>query len=197
VLFDVARLVDRLPELPSLTFSDGTPFASPLTVDWIETQVQPILETNDEGGSATGNDDQMLATEQYEEARQLLSGGGLDEAVSLMRQGAAEDTSEKEAFHRRLYIALLCMKGDRLSVARTLLDRLEAEVERHALDSWSPSLALTVWEHKCKCYDALAQTATNETRGDLSAEADAAFEKICRLDATKGISVARQRPNTD
>lgn len=197
VLFDVARLVDRLPELPSLTFSDGTPFASPLTVDWIETQVQPILETNDEGGSATGNDDQMLATEQYEEARQLLSGGDLNEAVSLMRQGAAEDTSEKEAFHRRLYIALLCMKGDRLSVARTLLDRLEAEVERHALDSWSPSLALTVWEHKCKCYDALAQTDTNETRGDLSAEADAAFEKICRLDATKGISVARQRPNTD
>lgn len=196
VLFDVARFVDRLPGLLSLTFSDGTPFASPITVDWIETQVQPVLETGDDGGSAPHSDGQMLVTEQYEEARQLLGGGELDEALSVMREGAAEDTSEKEAFHRRLYIALLCMKGGRLAVARPLLDRLDADVEQHALDAWSPSLALKVWENKCKCYDALAQKAPTETSDELSAEADAAFEKICRLDATKALSVAEQRPTT-
>ncbi|MFB6232278.1 MAG: type VI secretion system protein TssA [Salinibacter sp.] len=195
VVFDVARLVRRLPSLPSLAFSDGTPFASPLTVDWIETQVQPMLGGDGQENGAAGSDSQMPVSEQYEEARQLLGGGDLDEALTLMREGAAEDTSEKEAFHRRLYIALLCMKGDRLTVARPLLDRLDADVERHALDSWSPSLALTVWEHKCKCYDALAQNAGRESSEDLSAEADAAFEKICQLDATKGISVAKQRPN--
>jgi len=196
VLFNVARFVDRLPGLLALTFSDGTPFASPITVDWIETQVQPLLETSDDGGSAPQSDGQMPVTEQYEEARQLLGGGELDEALSRMREGAAEDTSEKEAFHRRLYIALLCMKGGRLAVARPLLDRLDADVEQHALDAWSPSLALKVWENKCKCYDALAQNAPRETSNDLSAEADAAFEKICRIDATKALSVAEQRPTT-
>jgi len=197
VLFDVARLVDRLPGLLSLTFSDGTPFASPLTVDWIETQVQPMLKLSDDGGTATEGDDQMLVSDHYEEARQLLSGGDLDEALSLMREGAVEDTSEREAFYRRLYIALLCMKGNKLSVARPLLDRLDADVERHALDSWRPSLALRVWEHKCKCYDALAQNAGRESSTDLSAEANAAFEKICKLDATKALSVAEQRPTTN
>jgi len=197
VLFDVARLVDRLPGLLSLTFSDGTPFASPLTVDWIETQVQPLLKLSDDGGTATEGDDQMLVSDHYEQARQLLSGGDLDEALSLMREGAAEDTSEREAFYRRLYIALLCMKGNKLSVARPLLDRLDADVERHALDSWRPSLALRVWEHKCKCYDALAQNAGRESSTDLSAEANAAFEKICKLDATKALSIAEQRPTTN
>jgi type VI secretion system protein VasJ len=196
VLFDVARLVSRLPGLLSLTFSDGTPFASPLTVDWIETQVQPMLSTRDDQEAASDGDGRMLVTEQYEEARQLLSGGELDEALTLMQEGAAEDTSEREAFHRRLHVALLCMKGNRLAVARPLLDRLDAEVERHALDSWRPSLALKVWEHKCRCYDRLAQNARTEASDDLSAKADAAFEKICQLDATKALSVAKQRPTT-
>ena len=196
VLFDVARLVNRLPGLLSLTFSDGTPFASPLTVDWIETQVQPMLSTGDDQEAASNGDGRMLVTEQYEEARQLLSGGELDEALTLMREGTAKDTSEREAFHRRLYVALLCMKGNRLSVARPLLDRLDAKVERHALDSWRPSLALKVWEYKCRCYDELAQNARAEASDDLSAKADAAFEKICRLDATKALSIAEQRPDT-
>lgn len=194
VLLEVAHLVDRLPKLLSLNFSDGTPFASPLTVDWIETQVQPVLETGgDDGGSPSDGDDQILASKQYEEARQLLGGGDLEEALALMRDGAAEDTSEKEAFHRRLYIASLCMKGERFAVARPLLDELEADIERHALDSWSPSLALEVWEQKCKCYDALAQEAPNEVGKKLTKEADIAFEKICRVDPEKALSVTSQR----
>jgi hypothetical protein len=86
------------------------------------------------------------------------------------------------------------MKGNRLAVARPLLDRLDAEVERHGLETWKPSLALKVWEQKCRCYDGLAQNTTKEKSQQLVSEADEAFEKICRLDASKAISVSEQRP---
>lgn len=194
VMFDVARLVGRLPTLTSLTYSDGTPFASPLTVDWIETQVQPMLGGDEQGGTGGAGDGQMPVNEQYEEARQRLSGGDLDEALALMKEGAAEDVSEKEAFHRRLYIATLCMKGGQPAVARPLLDELDAGIERHALDAWNPALALEVWTNRCRCYDALAQEAPAEEKDALFAEADAAFEKICRVDATRAVTLEAQRP---
>lgn len=195
VLFDVARLVDRLPGLLGLTFRDGTPFASPITVDWIETQVRPVLSDGDgdEEGSTTSGDHTLPVTKQYEKARQLLSGGDLDEALTLMRDGAAEDISGKEAFHRRFYIAELCVKGNKFTVARPLLDELDAEIEKHSLDLWRPSLALEVWENKYKCYDALAETASGENQGRFSEEADVVFSKICRLDAVEGLSVAKRR----
>lgn len=196
VLLDVAHLVHRLPGLPSLAFSDGTPFASPITVDWIETEVQPMLEGEGQGTSAASSDGRLPVTEQYEEARQHLTGGDLDEALALMKEGAAEDLSEKEAFHRRLYIATLCMKGDQPTVARPLLDELNAGIERHALDAWNPSLALEVWTHRCRCYDALAQQAPAEEKEALFAEADAAFENVCRVDATKAVTLAGQRPRS-
>lgn len=196
VMLDVARLVRRLPALPSLAYSDGTPFASPLTVDWIETQVQPMLGGDDQGDAGTAGDGQMPVTEQYEEARQRLSGGELEEALSLMTEGASKDVSEKETFHRRLYIATLCMKGGEPAVARPLLDELNASIERHGLEKWSPSLALEVWTHRCNCYDTLAQQAPAEKTDALVAEADNSFENICRVDATRAVTLDGQRPGS-
>lgn len=195
VMVDVARLVHRLPVLPSLSYSDGTPFASPLTVDWIETEVQPLL--GDEGdGSSTPADGELPVAEQYEEARQRLGGGALDEALALMREGASEDASGKESFHRRLYVAQLCMKGEQPAVARSLLDELHAAIERHALDTWNPALALEVWTTRCRCYDTLAQDAPAEKAEALLAEANTSFEHVCRVDATKALELRKGRPGS-
>ncbi len=195
VLIDVALLIDRLPGLLTLTYSDGTPFADPLTQDWVETQVQPMLSSDGaSAGGGAGSEGRVPAAEQYDEARQRLSSGDLGEALAIMKEGAAQDTSDKETFYRRLYIATLCMKGSQPAVARPLLDELDAAIERHAIDAWDPSLALEVWTNRCQCYDLLAQQAPPEQKEALFAEADAAFEKICRVDAAEAVSVASRRP---
>ena len=113
-----------------------------------------------------------------------------------MRDGASEDASERETFHRRLYIAVLCMNAGEPAVARPLLDELDTAVEQYGLDAWNPSLALKVWTNRCRCYDALAQQAPADKEGGLFAEADKAFEKICRTDAQQAVSLADQRPRS-
>ena len=195
VAADTALLVNRLPGLTSLTFADGTPFADPLTVDWIETQVQPMLggEGDSSGGGASA-DGQMAAAQQYEEARKTLGSGDLAAALEIMRDGAAQDTSQKETFHRQLYVATLCLKGGQPAIAQPLLDDLDAAIERHAIDAWDPPLALEVWTHRCQCYDALAQQASKADKEGLFKKADQAFEKICRVDATRAVSIAGRRP---
>lgn len=196
LMIDVAHLIHRLPVLPSLTYSDGTPFASPLTIDWIETEAQPLLADADDSSSATTVDGELPVNKQYDEARQRLGGGNLDEALALMREGASEDASEKETFHRQLYMAQLCMNGGQPAVARSLLDELNAAIEQHALDTWNPSLALEVWTARCRCYDTLAQEASADQRESLFAEANAAFNNICRVDATKAIELDNKRTDT-
>lgn len=197
VMQDTALLVQRLPQLPTLTFSDGTPFASPITIDWLETQVQPLLGGDGEGsGRGAGADSSMPVAEHYEEARQKLTSGNLAEALDLMKEGAAQDTTQKESFHRRLYIATLCMKGGQPSVALPLLEDLDEAIARHSIDTWNPPLALEVWTNLCQGYDQMAQQAADADREAFGKRADRAFKKICQLDAAQAVSIAERRPGT-
>jgi type VI secretion system protein VasJ len=194
VAADTALLVHRLPGLTTLTFADGTPFANPLTVEWIETQVQPMLGKEGKGASEGRSNGQMAASKQYGEARKKLGSGDLSAALEIMRDGAAQDASQKETFHRQLYVATLCLKGGQPTVAQPLLDDLHRAIERHAIDAWDPPLALEVWTHRCQCYDALAQKAPDAEKELLFKKADQSFENICRVDATRAVALAGRRP---
>jgi type VI secretion system protein VasJ len=195
VLAETALLVGRLPDLPALTFSDGTPFADPLTRDWLENTVRPVLgEGQAASGDATGaspNDDDSGASlaDQHLEAQQHLGSGNLQDALAAMRDGAARDTTQKDRFRRRLYVADLCVKGQNPAVARPLLERLDEEIDRHALDAWDPPLALEVWTNLHACYEALARSAPQSQKQELGRQADAMFEKICQVDPTRALSL--------
>lgn len=194
VMFDTALLVQRLPVLPTLAFSDGTPFASPLTTEWLEMQVQPLLGSD--GETVTGQavaDGSMPATEHYEEARQRLTSGDLAGALDHMEDGAAQDTTQKERFYRRFYVASLCLKGGMPTVALPLLEELDELITRHALDTWNPSLALEVWTALHQACNQLTQQVRAEERDALAARADDAFEKICRIDVRQALPIADQQ----
>jgi type VI secretion system protein VasJ len=191
VLMETALLIRRIPRLPRLTFQEGSPFAGPLTQDWIKTEVEAHPENGGASGSGAGQETERAANKDYREARQHLANGDLEEAVSIMRAGSSEDTSQKDVFHRRLYTAILCLNGNHPAVARPILDALDASIEEYGLDTWNPSLALEVWSCRCRCYTMLAEQATKERRQACLDHAEAAFEKICRMDAEEALSIDR------
>jgi hypothetical protein len=157
-------------------------------------QAQPLLGGNGESStSRTVSDGSMPVAEDYEEARQHLTSGGLAGALDRMEDGAAQDTTQKERFHRRLYVAMLCLKGGKPSVALPLLEELDELITRHALDTWNPSLALEVWTALHQACNQLTQQAPAEQRDALVARADDAFEKICRIDVRQALPIADRR----
>lgn len=192
VMVELAVLVDRVPRLLSLSFQNDVPFATPLTVDWIENEVQPLLGDGEEAEGAAA-DEVATVTEDHEEARKELSSGSLEEALACMEEGADEDTSEKERFYRQLYTANLCVKGDQPQIARPLLDELAQVIDEYTLDEWNPSLAIEVWSSRCQCYDLLAESASEEQAAGLRAEADASFEKVCQTDPVQAVSMRNRR----
>lgn len=193
VMVDLALFVRRVPGLLSLTFRDDTPFASNLTVEWIESEIQPLTEEGGSGGGGGGDESLAAIDEDRQEARKALNGGSLEDALAVLREGASEDTSKREAFHRKLYAATLCVNEEKLGVARPLLDELSAVVDEHAIDEWHPSLAVEVWTNRCHCYDQLANEADEDAAGQLRREADRAFEKLCQTDPVQAVAVADRR----
>ena len=191
VLEDVASLIRRFPDVPTLTFSNGVPFADTATREWIETRVRPLLAGGGDAGpsASAGQDGEALAAD-YAEARSHLAKGDLAAAVATL--GERTDGSGHERFRRRLYLAALCVRGGRPAVARPILEGLEAEVETHRLDMWMPALALDLWAALYGCYGALHRTAEAEQKVALQQAADRVFERICATDPSRALTVMGQ-----
>ena len=184
VLQEMALLLRRLPALPSLSFLGSVPFAEARTERWIALDVTSILGAGQEAASAQGSAEGSGHVEaKYEEARRQLVTGGLAGALGVMQQGTEQDRSGQDHFRRRLYVAALCIKGGRPVVACPVLERLDEEIARHALDIWSPALALEVWSNLYRCYEAMAASPAVPGTESIRERASAVFDKICRIDA--------------
>jgi type VI secretion system protein VasJ len=177
---ETALLLRRVPALSTLSFRDGTPFASPAVQGWLETiQAEP----GDSGGGASGDDDKLAAA--LQEARSALGGGSLDEALDIIDE-ADHDDSDRSRFRQRLYAARLCLDGGRPEAARPLLEALDADIATYHLDEWEPALAQTVWERLYICYTRLH--APDDGRDFAEAAADV-YRRLCRLDVKAALAL--------
>lgn len=175
-----ALLIRRVPRLPDLAFKDGTPFADPLTQDWLASQAASLF--SDEGVAAKVGEarERSLLEERYGEARTLLGRGDLAGALDVLSSGQAELTPQDQ-FWRQLYVAELCIKGDKPSVARPVLEALSERITHHALETWDPALALRVWANLHRSYTALASKRP-EQKEAFQRCAERVFKQVCRVD---------------
>jgi type VI secretion system protein VasJ len=187
VLGDLAVLLRRFPNLPSLTFSDGTPFADGATQEWIDTDVRAAL--GGEGAAEPEAGEAGSAVEvAYAEARSHLVKGDLAAAVAVLDGGA--DASARERFRRRLYLAALCTRGERPAVARPILEGLEADIEAYRLSVWEPELALEVWTALYACYRAFERAAEADQKPALHGAAERVFERVCAAAPGRALALA-------
>jgi len=184
-----AELVERLPGLTALTFSDGMPFADLPTQEWLATLgtaggTDARVGTSRKQGSAG----ELEATMQV--ARQTLGSGDLSGALALLQSApAGYDDSGQIRFRRRLYQATLCAKGGQPEVARAMLEDLNETVARHALDMWDPTLVLEMWENQYQAYVALAKKQTGPRKATYLEAAFQTLDKISQCDAARAVKV--------
>ena len=152
VLAETAALVQRFPELLERTFSDGQPFASPATREWLST-VAPVgggttRSVVTDGGESGAFEDQLA------EARKLAVGGKLDEAVenlnTLIRSDAA---GGRDRFRAKLAMADACLAAGASALAEGILAGLTAEIQQFGLEEWEPKIAEACYRSR---YEALA-----------------------------------------
>jgi len=131
------------------------------------------------GGVAEG-----LLGDNWAAAERMARGGEVDAALSTMTALAAAEANGRARFQRKLLLADICMQTNRLKLARSILEELNEQVDKHNLTAWETSdLIGAVWARLVRCYrDKNAGTANAEKATEF-------FLKLSRLDPWQALAV--------
>jgi type VI secretion system protein VasJ len=137
---ELVSFLERANALPSLAFSDGTPFADPGTQMWIsEVQAEFGAGAGSGGSSKVSEEDEELQ-KRFEEARELVAGGKVVEGLGLAAQLAPRAADERRRFRGRLTVAELALQGGKPEIARPILEGLVREIDERRIQDWEPEL---------------------------------------------------------
>jgi type VI secretion system protein VasJ len=202
LLLQVALFLKRVPNLPKLSFSDGTPLADGPTQMWIDSDVAPVLGGGDGGGGGGGGGAALLA-EPIKEARGLAVKGELSKAVDLVTAAASAAPTPSDRFRGRLAVAQLCLQAGKYSIARGQLEGLAEIIGQHHLTTWDPWLCAEVYSGLFSSHKAMNDALKPKPNTPVipgmpppgpSAEALAEqrriFDQLCQLDPAEALKLA-------
>jgi type VI secretion system protein VasJ len=173
---ETAAFIARVPALPSRLFSNGTPFASPETVDWLAQEQARLAPAATNGRrSQTTDSSALLAT-----CEAGIAGGQVDEALATALAAAQASGSTRSRFQSRLGVARLAHRSGKDMLASAILEGLLSEVDP-TLEAWEPALCGELLE-------ALAAVlrATSPEDGDRQ---QALFRRLLPLDPVAALRV--------
>lgn len=144
VVQESAALLRRLPELASLRYSDGTPFADPGTLQWIE-QITGTPAASGRPTAETAAADADPMADVIAEARAMARRKQLIDAVALLQRQMNGSASGRQALCWRLAIIRLLLENKKGPAALPHVDRVLADLDRFEVEYWEPNLAVEAW----------------------------------------------------
>jgi type VI secretion system protein VasJ len=177
---EVVAFVQRFPSIPSLAFSNGTPFADGATKTWLDEEAARWGGSGTSAASAAASAEDDEVAKRFESADAMVSEGKIAEGLGLGAVLAARGADGRARFRSNLALAKMAVKGSRADVARAILERLVADVDRHDLEAWEPSLCGTLYASLLSAMrdGARAKPPAPEAAG----KEQVIFDKLCRLD---------------
>ena len=136
-------LIDMFPELINYKYYDGTPFASPKTIQWLETL---------KGKKNSGSDDtiQLSFGNTADHCHETLLCEALaifhdkDFNAGLKHLGQILPSKSRSAIAHGLLIARYCLTVDRQEAALNILHELYGKLEEWNLLDWEPALSTDI-----------------------------------------------------
>ncbi|WP_230474841.1 type VI secretion system protein TssA [Dyella monticola] len=141
---DCATLLQRLPGLEQLSYTDGSAFADSTTLEWIARHTVPFNARHSHdtlSNIATEGDHHWADLET--QALSMATQQGLDDAFAWLQRLPDHDT-ERQRFLRQFVMARVAERLDRVDIAIHLLNMLDATAQQHHLAHWDPSLVFDV-----------------------------------------------------
>lgn len=184
---EVVAMLQWFPQLATLKFSDGTPFADAATATWLEEEQAKFGGGSGGGGNAAAaaasEEDRELA-ERFESAKEMVMSGKVADGLGLAVALAARGADARTRFRSRLSAARLAVQGGKPEIARPMLEALLKEIEAHALEDWEPALCASTYVSMLAC---VRPADENEAE---AAKYAALFEKLSRIDPAAAIKAA-------
>jgi type VI secretion system protein ImpA len=117
----------------------------------------------------------------WEEAEMLIRSGQVDKGLARMVQLSTRETTGRNRFQRKLLLVEACLGSHRPRLARSILEELAEQIDKHQLDAWESSETIAgVWTRLYRLY---------RQGGESDAEkADQLYGRLCRLDPWQALA---------
>jgi type VI secretion system protein ImpA len=125
---------------------------------------------------------QPVMSGSWQDAEMLIRSGQIEKGLAEMTRLAANETSGRNRFQRKLLLAEVCLASKRERLARSILEELAEQIDKFQLELWESSeLVSSVWTRLYKLYK-------QGTDGPDSDRADKLYERLCRLDPWQALA---------
>ncbi len=186
----VRALLADFPRLLETSLSDDTPAANGETRAWLKefcdpaaaepatSYSRPAFETSSD--ETAGSE---AAPDAYQLALEAARSGQVRDAIEILNREAAQESSGRGRFQRRVQLAEVCLGADQAAIARPILEDIAAEIERRKLEEWEPT------ETIARAFSLLYRSMDkSETQAE---EKQRIYGRICRLDPVEALTLRR------
>jgi type VI secretion system protein VasJ len=190
ILFETGLLIKRLPDLVTLSFSDGTPLCDDATKDWIASEVQPFFSGNGASGAATSNaatGDPIEA--EKKEATTLAAGGSIEKALDFVQTAIRNSSNERDNFRRSIIMCSLLVSAKQPDIALSILDSLNEKINGYHIDKWDPDLAVDAWSTMIKVLKMAKNGKQPNIQASMHEKMNSILSKISQIDPKKAFSL--------
>jgi type VI secretion system protein VasJ len=178
---ETAGLLQRLPGLATLRFSDGMPFADPQTRQWLK-QIGGAGKAAPAVGTDTADADPFDAT--VRKAGAMARKKNYIEAIDLLQLEMQRSPSQHRRMRWRMAIARLLLESKKSQLALPHLEQILADIDRFELDTWDPALAV---EGMTLAWQGFSAQAANEHK----ARAAEVLHRMAKVDPTAALRAAQ------
>jgi type VI secretion system protein VasJ len=182
---ETAFLLLRVPQLEQLAFSDGTPFASPETLDWLQDN---RLDGESQGSSgpshpgAMGDETASKLPGLTAQAFDLLREGQLQDGLQVLQEALDRGGSQRERFQFRITLCRYLLAAKKAKHVQPHVEVLFKTIDSHRLEEWEPDLAAEALK--------TIYTGLRTQKGDDARAASLeAFERLARVDPSTALSL--------
>lgn len=185
---DCALMLERLPGLEQLAFTDGTPFADDTTLEWIARHA--TVRDIERGEAVAPVAVTSVSTDWAEteaQAADLAAQQSLDAAFAWLQNLPVPD-GERDRFVRQLVMARVAERADRGDTALHLLSALDLAIKRFQLAAWEPSLAFDAKQQLLRLLKA-RMTRKDADKVALAQRIDALTGDLTAIDPARAVTL--------
>ncbi|MGA1869380.1 MAG: TssA family type VI secretion system protein [bacterium] len=184
VIEELATFIRRFPDVLTLRFSNGAPFASERTKRWIENEVMC--------GSVSLIEKATIIDSQIDkEIKRLITLDKFSEAVSLFQANPIKGASQRELFLWKLKQARYCIDASYFNFAIPQLEYLEEQIKRFSLEDWDPALSVEVIYLLLHCYYRTIKDTTKIVDENIKKKCIQLYARLCQLDLERALQMEK------
>ena len=189
VTTDCALMLERLPGLETLAFTDGSAFADDTTREWIARHA--TVRDVERGEAVVPVAIDTASTDWAEteaQAAEMAHQHGIEAAFAWLQRLPAQD-GERDKFLRQRVMARVAEHADRADTALHLLTTLDGHAQRYQLAVWEPALAFETKLHLLR----LLKVRINRKDADkvaLATRIEALTSELTAIDPARAIALA-------